>query len=31
LITTDGAYDQEGVSATIAKHHPAAAIIVPPL
>ncbi len=30
LITADGAYDQEGVSATVAKHHPRAAIIVPP-
>ncbi len=29
-FTADGAYDQEGVSATVAERHPAAAIIVPP-
>jgi len=29
-FTADGAYDQEGVSTTIAKRHPQAAIIVPP-
>jgi DDE family transposase len=26
----DGTYDQEGVAATVAEHHPEAAIIVPP-
>jgi hypothetical protein len=29
-FTGDGAYDQESVSTAVAKHHPAAAIIVPP-
>jgi len=29
-FTADGAYDQEGVAATVAERHPAAAIIVPP-
>ena len=29
-VTGDGAYDQEGVSASVAERHPAAAIIVPP-
>ncbi len=29
-FTADGAYDQEGVAAAVAKHHPEAAIIVPP-
>src|SRR5215213_4990750 len=29
-FTGDGAYDQEGVSASVAERHPAAAIIVPP-
>ena len=29
-FTADGACDQEGVTATVAKRHPAAAIIVPP-
>ena len=29
-FTADGAYDQEGVSAAVAKRHPDAAVIVPP-
>jgi len=29
-FTADGAYDQEGVAATVAERHPEAAIIVPP-
>ena len=29
-FTSDGAYDQEGVSAAMAERHPEAAIIVPP-
>ena len=29
-FTADGAYNQEGVSAAVAAHHPDAAIIVPP-
>jgi len=29
-FTVDGAYDQEGVAATVAERHPEAAIIVPP-
>src|SRR3954452_10974495 len=29
-FTGDGAYDQDGVSASVAERHPAAAIIVPP-
>ncbi len=29
-FTADGAYDQEGVCAAVAKRHPEAAIIVPP-
>ena len=29
-FTADGAYDQEGVYADVAKHHPDAAVIVPP-
>ncbi len=29
-FTADGAYDQEGVSAALAKRHPEAAVIVPP-
>ena len=29
-FTADGAYDQKGVAAAVAKRHPAAAIIVPP-
>jgi hypothetical protein len=29
-FTGDGAYDQESVSAAVAKRHPAAAVIVPP-
>jgi hypothetical protein len=29
-LTADGAYDQEGVSTTVAERHPEAAIIVPP-
>jgi len=29
-FTADGAYDQEGVSATVAERHPASVIIVPP-
>ena len=29
-FTADGAYDQDSVSAAVAKRHPAAAIIVPP-
>jgi len=29
-FTVDGAYDQEGVFASVAERHPAAAIIVPP-
>ena len=30
-FTADGAYDQDGVSATVVQRHPEAAIIVPPL
>ena len=30
LVTADGAYDQEGVSAAVIKRYPEAAIIVPP-
>jgi hypothetical protein len=30
LITGDGAYDQEGVYASVSERHPAAAVIVPP-
>ena len=29
-VTGDGAYDQEGVYASVSERHPAAAIIVPP-
>jgi len=29
-FTADGAYDQDGVTASIAERHPEAAIIVPP-
>ena len=29
-VTGDGAYDQDGVYASVSEHHPAAAIIVPP-
>ncbi len=29
-FAADGAYDQDSVSAAVAKRHPAAAIIVPP-
>jgi hypothetical protein len=29
-FTADGAYDQEGVYATVVDHHPEAAVIVPP-
>jgi hypothetical protein len=29
-FTGDGAYDQEGVYASVAEHHPEAAVIVPP-
>src|SRR4051812_38123095 len=29
-FTADGAYDQDGVSASVAKRHPEAAVIVPP-
>jgi hypothetical protein len=29
-FTADGAYDQDGVAATVAERHPEAAIIVPP-
>ena len=29
-FTADGAYDQDGVAAAVAEHHPEAAIIVPP-
>jgi hypothetical protein len=29
-ITGDGAYDQDGVYAHVAKRHPEAAVIVPP-
>jgi len=29
-FTADGAYDQQGVAATVAERHPEAAIIVPP-
>jgi hypothetical protein len=29
-FTADGAYDQEGVAAAVAEHHPQAAVIVPP-
>ncbi len=29
-FTADGAYDQEGVAAAVAEHHPEAAVIVPP-
>src|SRR3712207_4872310 len=29
-FTGDGAYDQEGVYASVGKRHPAAAVIVPP-
>jgi hypothetical protein len=29
-FTADGAYDQEGVAAAVAEHHPDAAVIVPP-
>jgi hypothetical protein len=30
LFTADGAYDQDGVSAAVAKRHPTAAIVVAP-
>jgi hypothetical protein len=29
-VTGDGAYDQDGVYASVAQHHPEAAVIVPP-
>src|SRR5215212_1407441 len=29
-VTADGAYDQDGVYASVGERHPAAAIIVPP-
>jgi len=29
-VTADGAYDQDGVYADVADHHPDAAVIVPP-
>jgi len=29
-VTGDGAFDQEGVSASVSERHPAAAVIVPP-